>query len=322
MALPRQVEEQIREVEEIEKQLAAQANVETDPPAGDEPPAEPEVTKQPGAEQSKAEEQPKPVTTVDQEPEEKWEQRYRTLKGMYDAEVPRLHTQVKELSKQISELQKTVEKSTQKPVEVPQSLVTEDEIKTFGADLIEVQRKVAREVAMEFKGDVDKLRQENETLREQLTSTGAQVSEASFEQRLHRLVPDFDQVNADPRWVNWLEEVDPILRGPRKNIAQVAYNSGDAEAVAHYVSLFKSSVAAPAPQVEDPVKRELNNQIQPKRSSQSSAPTSKTGRIYSAGDIEGIFIRIAQMNARGQLEEARKLEAEIDAAYTEGRVTA
>lgn len=322
MALPRQVEDTIREVAELEKQLGVQQSGGSDlPPETAEPAAQPkiEAANEPP---SAPVEPPKPAEPAKSESEEKWEQRYRTLKGMYDAEVPRLHAQVKDLAKQMDEFRQAAAKPKETPTDKQKSLVTEDDIKVFGADLIEVQRKVAREVAMEFQDTVAELRSENDKLRQQLTTTGAQVSEASFDQRLHRLVPDFDQINADPRWIDWLEEVDPILRGPRKSIAQGAFNSGDAEAVAHYVSLFKKTVEAPTPPVEDPVKRELNNQIQPRRNSTASAPTSKAGRVYSPADVEGIFIRIAQMHARGQLDEARKLEAEIDAAYTEGRVTA
>jgi hypothetical protein len=323
MALPRQVEDTIREIAEIEKQLGVQQSGETDlPPDQTEPKAQPKLEVVPDTKPSKAEESSKPVDQAKSETEEKWEQRYRTLKGMYDAEVPRLHTQVKELAKQMADLQQTAVKPKASESDKPKALVTEDDIKVFGADLIEVQRKVAREVAMEFQDTVTELRSENDKLREQLTTTGARVSEASFDQRIHRLIPDFDQVNADSRWIDWLEEVDPILRGPRKSIAQGAFNSGDAEAVAHYVSLFKKSVETPTPLVEDPVKRELNNQIQPKRNSTASTQATKASRVYSAADVEAIFVRIAQMNARGQLDEARKLEADIDAAYTEGRVTA
>jgi outer membrane murein-binding lipoprotein Lpp len=320
MALPRQVEAQLKELEEIEKQLAAQQNPQ-DPPAEPEPqqaqPAEPTQNPEPVAQQPEVKSE-KPVEP--EVPEETWQQKYKTLKGMYDAEVPRLHSDVRELRSQMDRLQKAAE--TPKPESKPakmEKLVTDADVQAFGEDLIEVQRKVAREVAAEFRGELDAMRVENEKLREQLTTTGTQVSEASFEQRLYRLVPDFQAVNADDRWIGWLNEVDPLLRAPRKSVAQDAFNRGDAEAVAHYIGMFKSSVA-PAEQPSDRA-AELEKQIQPKRSA-ATAPVSQQAKTYTDAQIQKMFQKSVELSSRGQREEATKLEAEIDAAYRDGRVRA
>jgi hypothetical protein len=321
MALPRQVEAQLRELEEIEKQLAAEQNPQETPVEPDPQPAEPEEPAQspePVAQQPEA----KPEKPAEPEvPEETWQQKYKTLKGMYDAEVPRLHSDVRELRSQMDKFQKTAEtpKVEHKPAKA-EKLVTDADIQAFGEDLIEVQRKVAREVAAEFRGELDDMKAENEKLREQLTSTGTQVSEASFEQRLYRMVPDFEAVNADSRWVDWLNEVDPLLRAPRKSVAQQAFNQADAEAVAHYVKMFKASVA-PVEQSSDKA-AELEKQIQPKRSATNSANVSQQAQTYTDAQIHQMFLKSADFSAKGRTEEATKLEAEIDAAYREGRVRA
>jgi hypothetical protein len=319
MALPRQVEAQLRELEALEKQLAEGQN-----PA----PADPEPTQaEPPQDQQPQQSEPKPVepTPTPTEPvvaEETWQQKYKTLKGMYDAEVPRLHADLRELKGQVDSLRKA---SETKPVEPAKpaaatKLVTDADVEAFGQDLIEVQRKVAREVASEFRGELDAMRAENEKLREQLTSTGTQVSEASFEQRLYRMVPDFEAVNANPKWIAWLNEVDPLLRAPRSSVAQQAFNRGDAEGVAHYVAMFKQTVA-PAEQKADKTD-ELERQLQPNRGATSAPPTSQKGKVYTNADIEKMFRKAADLGTKGQLDAAKKLEAEIDAAFMEGRVTA
>lgn len=321
MALPRQVEAQLKELEEIEKQLAAQQNPQATP---EEPapqpaePAEPTQNIEPVAPQPEV----KPEKPVEPEvPEETWQQKYKTLKGMYDAEVPRLHSDIRDLKSQMDKLQKAAEapKPEAKPAAQPTKLVTDADVQAFGEDLIEVQRKVAREVAAEFRGELDAMKAENEKLREQLNMTGSQVSEASFEQRLYRLVPDFQTVNTDERWINWLNEVDPLLRAPRKSVAQEAFNTGDAEAVAHYIGMFKASVA-PAEQPSDKA-AELEKQIQPKRSA-TNASVSQQAKTYTDAQIQKMFQKSVEMSSRGQRDEAMKLEAEIDAAYREGRVRA
>jgi len=320
MALPRQVEAQLRELEQIERQIAESQNpASANPEPEQDPPAEPS-TPEPAAAEPKPVE-PKPEPTEPAIAEETWQSRYIALKGKYDAEVPRLHADVREFKAQLESLRKAVETKpveTKKPA-VAEKLVTDADVQAFGEDLIEVQRKVAREVAAEFRGELDAMRAENEQLREQLTTTGSQVSEASFEQRLYRMVPDFQDVNADPRWINWLNEVDPLLRAPRKSVAQEAFNRADAEAVAHYVGMFKSSIA-PVEPVNDKA-AELEKQIQPKRSA-STAPISPQARIYTDAQVQKMFQKSVELSSRGQREEAMKLEAEIDAAYREGRVKA
>lgn len=319
MALPRQVEAQLRELEALEKQLTDAQNP---APADSTPnPAEPPQDQQP------APAEPKPVesTPTPTEPvvaEEKWEQKYKTLKGMYDAEVPRLHADLRELKAQVDSLRKASETKPVEPAKpkATEKLVTDADVEAFGSDLIEVQRKVAREVAAEFRGELDAMRAENEKLREQLTSTGTQVSEASFEQRLYRMVPDFETVNADPKWIAWLNEVDPLLRAPRSSVAQQAFNRGDAEGVAHYVAMFKKSVAPVEPTADKT--EELERQIQPNRSATSTPPTSQKGKVYTNADIEKMFRKATDLGVKGRTDEAKKLEAEIDAAFMEGRVTA
>lgn len=314
MALPKQVEAQLRELEALEKQLTDAQNPEPKPA---EPPQDP----QPAPAEPKPVE-PTPTPTEPVAVDEKWEQKYKTLKGMYDAEVPRLHADLRDLKAQVDSLRKA---SETKPVEPAKpaaaaKLVTDADVEAFGSDLIEVQRKVAREVAAEFRGELDAMRAENEKLREQLTSTGTQVSEASFEQRLYRMVPDFEAVNADPKWIAWLNEVDPLLRAPRSSVAQQAFNGGDAEGVAHYVAMFKKSVAPVEPTADKT--EELERQIQPNRGATSATPTSQKGKVYTNSDIEKMFRKATDLNIKGQSDAAKKLEAEIDAAYMEGRVTA
>ena len=319
MALPRQVEAQLRELETLEKQLAEGQNP---APADPEPtPAEPSQNSQPQQAEPKPVE-PTPTPTEPVVAEETWQQKYKTLKGMYDAEVPRLHADLRELKAQVDNLRKASETKPVEPVKpaTPEKLVTDADVEAFGSDLIDVQRKVAREVAAEFRGELDAMRAENEKLREQLTSTGTQVSEASFEQRLYRMVPDFEAVNADPKWISWLNEVDPLLRAPRSSVAQQAFNRGDAEGVAHYVALFKKNTSPVEPTADKT--DELERQIQPNRSAASTPPTSQKGKVYTNADIEKMFRKATDLGIKGRGEEAKKLEAEIDAAFMEGRVTA
>ena len=321
MALPKQVEQQLKEIEALEKQLAGEADPAPTPdpePTPDPAPAEPT---EPVSETKPVEKPREPANS--EVPEETWQQKYRTLKGMYDAEVPRLHAQVKELQQYVTQLRDQIDaspKTAAQPTEPKKSsLVTDADVEAFGADLIEVQRKVAREVAMEFQTEIEALKAANADLRKQVQQTGSQVSDVTFEQRLFAQVPDWMKLNNDPAWIAWLDEVDPILRGPRRNAAQAAYNAGDAEGVAYYVQLFRGMTT---PQVPDTRQKELERQVQPSRTATAQTPVTQKGKVYTTKDVERMFLKVKDLNISHKYDEAQKLEAEIDAAYMEGRVTA
>jgi hypothetical protein len=316
MGLPKQVEQQLKELEALEKQLTAPPE---EPPKEEPPKAEAE--QQPEIPEAKPEAKPSEPVSQDNSEDKVWQQKYKTLQGMYDAEVPRLHAQVKELQAYVDKLRQDAEAKPTKTEEVKrEKLVTDADVEAFGADLIEVQRKVAREVAMEFKAEIEDLRAKNAELVKQIQQTGSQIGEVTFEQRLHRLVPDFAQINADPKWVAWLDEYDPLIRAPRRAVAQQAFNSGDAEGVAHYVKLFREATSEPV--ANEAKQTEVQRQVQPTRSAASQTPVSQKGRTYTTKDVEKMFQKITSLNVAQKFDEAKKLEAEIDAAYMEGRVTA
>lgn len=314
MALPKQVRKQLEEIEELEKQLQAPAN---------EVPVEPEESGQTTDEPLEIIEQPAVETPTQPKeskvPEDTWEHKYHRLRGKYDAEVPRLHAQVKELSGYIDQLRAQTEQKREQPQEPKKAerLVTDAEINEYGEELVDLQRRIVRE---EIRGELDAIKSENEQLKKMLMQTGSQVGEVTFEQKLHRLVSDFDQINNDPQWIAWLDTVDPILRAPRRVLAQDAFSKGDAEAVAHYVGLFRGETGEPQEQQGRSAKRaELERQVQPTRTA-AKAPTSKAGKTYSRSDVEKMFQKVALLGSQQKHEEAKKLEAEIDAAFRESRV--
>jgi hypothetical protein len=316
MALPRQVQEQIRQVEELERQL--QAEPEKAPPPVEESEV-PETSTVEATENPATAPEVKPDQPEAQPDPESWEQKYRTLKGMFDAEVPRLHTQVKELTSALKEYQEYVKQVQEAKPEPPekgkQPLVTDKDVEAFGEDIIDLQRRVAKEVAAQYSERLEALEAQNKALMDRLTATGEQVQTVSFEQRLTLAIPDFWQVDADPAWVAWLNDIDPILRAPRRAVAMKAFESQDVEGVKYYVDMFKAT-RAPA---KDDRQAELQRQVSPSRTaSATAAPASK--KVYSAAEAADMFNRIAELGRKGRMDEAAKLDAEISAAYLEGRV--
>lgn len=327
MALPKQVQAQLAEVEELEKELNAQGETKE---KGEKPDLEVvedtkkvEVPEEQPKEEA-AQEEAKPTDEPKKEVSDEFKQKYNTLRGKYDAEVPRLHQQVKELTQQIEAFREEAEaakKAEAEKLEEEVSYITDADREEYGDDLIDFQRRVAKEVSKEYEKRISEQEKVIAELREQTSTTSNQVGEMSFSQRLNNLVPDFDQLDNDERWVAWLNEYDPMIRGPRRGQAQAAFDSGDAEAVAHYVKLFRESVA-PVDEGKSSRQAEIEKQVTPNRSA-SSTTTKSVGRgdkIYSNREVERAWTKIRTLNTSGKYDDAAKLEAELTAAYMEGRV--
>lgn len=356
MAIPKQVQKQIDEVEALERHIFGDAKPESADPEKpkaevSKPEAEQDVdarhqevdteaeheveaeesaseAEKPADDETESKPKKEKPTRSDDDPAY-WKQKYKTLQGMYDADVPRLNGQLKEVTKQLEELKAQVDEANKEAKQAKaqaeherlKNLVTDEDRQEFGEDLIEVQRKVAREELADLVQQIEDLKNTNSELRERLDRTGSEVSMASFEQKLERRIPGFSQLNSSPEWIEWLNEVDPILRAPRGAAAQKAYSEGDIEGVAYYVDLFKKT-QQPKPERKKKPSPELENQIQPPRSASSQATPQPKGKVYTNADIQRMFKRVTELGVAGRIDEARKLEAEIDAAYTQGRVAA
>ena len=331
MALPKQVQKQLDEVEELEKQLEAQ---------GEEVEAKPEVKKKKTSKKAKAEDTEVEVTDDEpieepvaveatpandsvEEVSESFKQKYATLRGKYDAEVPRLHQQVKELTDQMNAIRYEAEAAKKAEAEKPKekvSYVTDADREEYGDDLIDFQRRVAKEASQEYEERFEQQARVIEQLQQQISNTGSQVGEVGFTQKLNALVPGFDQLDNDERWVAWLNEYDPMTRGPRRDQAQAAFNAGDAEAVAHYVGLFRESVE-PVANGKSDRDTELEKQVTPSRSASTVTKSSgKDSKVYSEKELNNAWTKIRTLNTQGKYDDAEKLEAELTAAYMEGRV--
>jgi hypothetical protein len=325
MGVPKQVERDLQQLEEYERSLVAPVVVGETPsePVDPDPapPADPKLTAV-----------PEPKVVVPTQPD-LWEQKYRTLEGKYQAEVPRLHTQVKELTLSVEKLAQQLVQAKTQPEPQPaatEPLVTAKDVESFGEDLIEVQRRVAREVMREYveplKTELTKRDERITQLEQNVTKAGGEVATLTFEQRLATQVPDFAAINVDPKWIAFLDEIDPYTNEPRRAFAEFVYNAGDVAKLKGIVDFYKKTVTpAPAPILDDDVRSqrqaELERQVAPSRTVTPSNPSQpQNTRVYTEAEMNAQFGRVRQLNISGKYEEASKLEAELSEAYMQGRV--
>ena len=317
MALPRVIQEQVEQADAFVAQMTGQTDqTETAPRTDIDPQPDPDTPAQPVSQEN----EPKPAPV----PEETWERKYLTLKGMYDAEVPRLHSQMREMNQQVQSLiAEAATAKAQQPRPEPvtaKPLITEQDKEAFGSDLLDL---IDRATEQKLAGNRDleaQLRAEINELKGKLGSVTERqgVSDKDrYEATLGSQVPDWEAMNVDQGFLAWLAEVDPVYGMPRQYALTNAYESLDANRTA---TIFKQYKATLAPAQRPQANRELQRQVAPTRSHTSPAPTTSSAdrRVYTTSDIDSFYTEWR----RGMIDEAEavQIERDIHAAINEGRI--
>lgn len=324
MALPKAVQQQLEEADRIVADINGEKtgedssetnpvnqqvdqDIQADPPLNDLPPDNTvsQETKQPEV------------------PEEKWAHKYHTLKGMYDAEVPRLHSQVREMQTQIQQLiadKAAVEATKVEQKQVVESLITEQDKEAFGPDLIDLIERATESKVGTLREREAQLVQEIKELKGQLGSVSERqvVSDKDrFLVGLGQQVSDWEALNVDQGFLAWLQQVDPVYGVPRQAALSNAYEVLDVTRVANIFKAYKQTLPqTPAP---SKAKQELQRQVAPTRTRSTTTPSDNVNdKIFTNQDIEQFY----NDWRRGfyDEQEAADMEKQIHTAIAEGRI--
>ena len=332
MALPKQVQKQSEEVQELYKELNGE--VETQEPVSEveantnEAPVEEVVSDSESeqAPQSGTEEQGQPDT----EPKDTWEQKYKTLQGMYNAEVPRMKAENRELSSRVTQMEQLLSTLNNQPVAQPESidpLITDKDVQEYG-DSIDVMRRAAREELAQSNARVTELENTIRQLQSsvvpqmnQISHAQAQTAEQAFWADLSGKVPQWQDINNDQNFQSWLLEIDPLTGISRQTYLEDAQSNLDSNRVAQFFMSWPGAKSTPVAQTNRKVSSEqLEKQVSPGRGRSGTNTMPSEGQTYSPADIEQFFDAVRKGKYRGREEERGRIERDIFAAQREGRI--
>lgn len=313
--LPEAIKRQLEEAEALEQQLYGQPAPEGNTEAPTEAPSE-----APTEAPAEAVTQPEPV--VDDE-EETFRRRYEVLQGKYSAEVPRLHAQLRDATAQIQQMQAEFaamqQQLTQKPEPQP---VKDNDAETFGEDLVEAMDRRAERMAQQLVAkEMSQMQAYIKQLESKLGSVDQQVAVSAqdrFYGKLAQLVPDYEAVNGEQGFLNWLGEIDPVYGLPRQAALDNAAQSLDVDRVAAIFSAYKQLTGKQvADQQKQQVRKELERQVAPS-ATRAAANAPQQGKIWTRADYEHAYDP-RTLRELGS-EKTLALQAEADLAVSEGRV--
>lgn len=243
-----------------------------------------------------------------------WENRAKSVMGMMQTEIPALRNTIKSMETEIQTL-----KSHKPPQETPKPTVDPKDVEAFGAEMIEMVQRYAERTFASIAAQVDEKLNAMESRMASLeqgvsavsTST-AVTQESQFFAALDRLVPQWETVNTDPRWLSWLAEVDPIYGQSRQTALDYARTNFDAQRTANIFNSFIASITPPS----------LASLVAPTTTA-APAPTMTPGpqrRIYTQREYQVFYNDLAKGRYRGREAEAHAIEAELNLAQSENRI--
>jgi hypothetical protein len=290
--LPRAVIAAEKRADEILQEIEKQSQMEQMP----QPPVE-------------SQDPPTPQPPIDSTPppqEESWEHRFKVLQGKYNAEVPRFAHENKDLKSRLQSLEEQLEDmKNAKPAEL---LVKPEEIEQYGEGLIDVARRVAREELASKDAQIAKLRSEIDSVK----SVQSHVVQDNFFKSLTEMVPDWEALNADANFLNWLDGVDDLTGETRQALLGKAENQRDPVRAAKFFNTYKKASQTWAAQSAS----SLEQQIVPPTNQAPSTPQAK--KIWTRAEITNFYDRVR----RGTISDADvvAIEADIASASFEGRI--
>lgn len=284
-------------------QPVAQPGVAAQPPAGAQPVADPQA-----------------------------DQRYRVLQGKYNSETEAMRRRIAALEIQNNTL--ITQRAPAAPAAAPAPVApqtpreralavgfTEKEIEEFGPELVEMMIRTANNIATPA---INSLRAEQNRLAgtvQTTVQTARRTAEELFWDTLGDKVPNHQEINQRPEWIDWLQQIDVISGQPRNTGLQNAIQTNDALRVAAIMKAFlaedeRARTAAGQPRV-DPA-----TLVAPGTPA-SSTPAPAGNRIASSEIITEAEVREHYARIRrGQLKGKAKDEADarINRALAEGRI--
>jgi hypothetical protein len=181
-----------------------------------------------------------------------------------------------------------------------QQYLTQADADHFGYDLLDVTKRAALEVVAPH---LQTLEQQNTKLRQQV----AREQRRRLDEQVESAVPDFREIDRNPRWHRWLLGIDTLSGRVRQTLLNEAVASGNSNRVREFFERFRREEGGSTSQTYSPT---TNRQAR----SYSGKPT------YTRTQIGQLYEQHRKGAWTGREDEWARLEADFFAAQREGRV--
>jgi hypothetical protein len=269
--------------------------------------------------------------------EEDWEQKYKTLQGMHNTEMPKLRNENQDLMNKVNNLEKLIAgMGTDEPVVVDEvkvgSVVTKEDIDNYG-DSIDMMRRVSREemapVMSQLKAissSLNKMTTEVMPKVDSVVSNQARTATQQFWDVVETSVPNWAEINRNEDFSTWLFMPDPMSGSIRQDLLEDAQKKGDAQRVVNFFNSWIAETGYVTANSETnstaraDANAELNNQIAPGAGHGAELRQEGEKPSFTGEEIRAFYNDVAMGKFKGREAERDKIEADIFLAQNENRV--
>lgn len=288
---------------------------------------------------------PEPPQTA---PADDWQNRYRTLQGKYDHEIPQLRSHIQQLESLIATMrqapaQPAPPSAAAEPaadIEIP-----DEDYTTYGPDFVDSARRWAR---AEVQRDLMRQQQQIDELRSYASQTTGDRLKDRVRAELDRdpeLAGRWQQLDTDAGFNAWLGDIDQFSGARRLDLLREAYAGGDAVRTGRFFKAYlhehtDHSRNAAEPPAQTPYSAaprtngnggysgngagpvDLSAYAAPGRASNATpGPGAPERRLWTNRDIQSFYEGRLKGRYKGREQEADRLERDILLAAQEGRIS-
>jgi|SRR5262252_2593020 len=279
-----------------------------------------------------------PPPPPEDENSDSWKLKFVRMQGQNTAlnkTIGEMQVQLEQLGSELLHLQHNQQQAPRAPRErqpgaavtpPPQYLTPEDE-QNYGRDLLDMSKRAAMEMVAP---KIQEIEEQNALLRRQV----ADERRRSLDQMVEQAVPDFREIDRNPRWHRWLLGIDVLSGRVRQTLLNDAIATASAHRVISFFNGFKQEEAATG-HIEAPASTPTGQappreaavplaslaapgRARPATGGDTSLPTEKP--IYSRAQIKQLYDAHRKGAYVGREAEWARQDAEIIAAGREGRI--
>jgi hypothetical protein len=275
---------------------------------------------------------PTPAAAPAVEEEGDWKRRYLRMQGQFNASQKTIGEMQEQMTQLGNELlyaqQHAFRPQAQSPMSQlppPPSYLTEKDVQDYGTDLIDVTQRAALHAVAPH---LQNLEQQNAMLQQRL----AKEARRGLDQAVELAVPNFREIDRDPRWHRWLLGVDVFSGRVRQTLLDEAIASAQAPRVVSFFRGFlqeeaatgqrdsasaSSQAAPPRTPAIDLSSLAAPGRARPATGGDTSGSTDKP--VYTRARVKELYEQHRRGAYVGREADWARLEADFFAAQREGR---
>ena len=206
------------------------------------------------------------------------------------------------------------------------NLFSQEEVDIIGPEAVDIFKKVVKKTAgkpKEENEDIKLLKEELNLLKKERNNNLRKEKEnietesfGSLKTSLEKIVPDWQSIDVDPKFLSFLEEADEFSGLPKRNLFASAVQSRDVFNVSRFYNEFKGLRSSK----EDILSKKVTPIGTNSGSSDNLDKESNSKKTYTINEFNKFMDDYTKGKYKGKEKEARIIEARFDKAFIEGRI--